>query len=77
MKRIYDFRCPEGHVFEKYIDTDIQNVPCEICKQESTRVISCRGILLDPTSGDFPSTTMRWARDRQVKIKAERKVAKA
>tara|TARA_R100001530_G_scaffold122582_1_gene90248 strand:- start:657 stop:890 length:234 start_codon:yes stop_codon:yes gene_type:complete len=77
MRKIYDFRCPEGHVFEKYIDDDIKNVPCEICKQESTRVVSCRGILLDPISGDFPSTTMKWARDRQVKIKAERKVAEA
>jgi hypothetical protein len=77
MKRIYDFRCPEGHVIEKYIDSDIQNVSCEICKQESARVVSCRGLLLDPISGDFPSATMRWARDRQVKIKAERKVAKA
>jgi|TARA_R110000824_G_scaffold159471_1_gene333859 hypothetical protein len=75
MKRIYEFRCPEGHRSEKFIDETIYQISCKICKQESTRVVSCRGISLDPISGDYPSTTMKWAKMRQEKIKAERKLA--
>jgi len=77
MKRIYDFLCPDGHVVEKYIEIDTTIIPCEICNQEAIRVVSFAGPCLDPISGDFPSATLRWARGRQAKIKAERKVAEA
>jgi hypothetical protein len=77
MKRIYDFQCPNGRTFEKYIDSEISEVDCDICKQKSTRLISCRGLVLDPISGDYPTATMKWAKMRQERIKAERKVASA
>jgi hypothetical protein len=39
------------------------------------RIISAPTVVLDPISGAFPGATMKWARDRQQKIKKERKVA--
>jgi len=75
MKRIYDFKCPDGHYVEKFVDESVYQDTCDICNQESTRVVSCRGILLDPISGDYPTATMKWAKMRQEKIKAERKLA--
>lgn len=77
MRRIYDFRCSEGHLFEKFIDSDIKSIDCDICGQPSTRVVSCAAPMLDPISGDYPSATMKWAKMRQEKIKAERKAASA
>ena len=72
-RRIYDFRCPGGHVVEKFIDDSVTQVDCEICQQSSTRLVSFAGPVLDVISGHFPSATMRWAKDRQEKIKAERR----
>lgn len=74
MKRIYDFKCPNGHKFEKFIDSEVRKVSCDICKQESTRLVSCTTFVLDPISGDYPTATRKWAKMREERIKAERKV---
>lgn len=75
MKKIYDFRCPKGHLFESYVESETKTMPCNICKQDSIRVVSCGGFILDPISGDYPSATRKWAKMREEKIKAERRVA--
>lgn len=75
MKRIYDFRCPDGHVVEKFISDSICQITCEVCQQVATRVCSYGGPMLDHISGDFPAQTLKWARWRQAKIAAERKAA--
>jgi hypothetical protein len=51
------------------------NRPCPECGNDSSRIISAATVVLDPISGAFPGATMKWARDRQQKIKKERKVA--
>jgi len=77
MRMIFEFRCPDGHRIEKFVESSVREITCSVCEQVSTRVVSCRGISLDPISGDYPSATMKWAKMRQEKIKAERKVANA
>ena len=74
MRRIFDFKCPDGHVFEKFVDVEEKKLPCEFCNKVSTRIVSFAGPVLDPISGDFPSATRRWSLNRQQKIKAERKI---
>jgi hypothetical protein len=37
------------------------------------KIISPVRSLLDPISGDFAGATMKWARDRERKMKKERK----
>ena len=76
MRRIYDFKCPkDGHLFEKFVDSDVYSLPCNLCNKVATRIVSFAGPVLDPISGDFPSATRRWSLNRQEKIKAERKAA--
>ena len=75
MKRIYDFKCPDGHYAERFVEESVYLDTCEICNQETARVVSCAPPMLDPISGDYPTATMKWAKMRQDKIKAERKLA--
>lgn len=75
--RVFDFKCSEGHINEAFVKTDeVDNIrPCPDCGGDSSRIISAPTVVLDPISGAFPGATMKWARDRQQKIKKERKVA--
>jgi hypothetical protein len=75
--KVFDFRCEEGHVKEAFVRTgeEDQIRPCAECGSNSSRIISAPTVVLDPISGAFPGATMKWARDRQQKIKQERKVA--
>lgn len=75
--KVFDFQCSEGHINEAFIrsgDEDLSR-PCPECCNDSSSIISAATVVLDPISGAFPGATMKWARDRQQKIKKERKVA--
>jgi hypothetical protein len=74
-RRLFDFNCPSGHDFEAFVDTSLKTLSCPICGTEASRIVSYGGPVLDPISGHFPSSTRNWARNRQDKIKAERKAA--
>ena len=75
--KVFDFQCEEGHIKEAFIRSgeEDQTRPCPVCGANSSRIISAPTVVLDPISGAFPGATMKWARDRQQKIKKERKVA--
>jgi len=70
---IIDFRCKNGHTTEKFIDSKTTEIECPECSLMASRIISPVRSLLDPISGDFAGATMKWARDREKKIKKERK----
>ena len=72
-RKIYDFGCPSGHITEEFIDDSVMQIDCPDCRQLSTRLVSYAGPVLEVISGDFPGATMKWARGRQKKIKAERR----
>jgi putative FmdB family regulatory protein len=72
--KVFDFQCEEGHIHEAFVKTD-EDRPCPDCGGNSSKVISAPRVVLDPISGAFPGATMKWAKDRQQKIKQERKVA--
>ncbi len=72
-RRIYDFKCPDGHITEKFVETSVKQIVCPVCRQQSTRLVSFARPVLDVISGDFPGATLKWARGRQEKIKAERR----
>jgi len=77
MKRLYDFRCSNEHVFERLADESERSVPCNLCGKVATRLVSYAGPMLDPISGHFPSATRKWALNRQEKIKAERRASES
>ena len=72
-RRIYEFLCPDGHTNNEFVDETVRQTECETCGKESTRIVSAVPSVLDPLSGDYPSSTMKWAQNRQQQIQKERK----
>jgi hypothetical protein len=75
VRLLFDFRCSNGHTFERYVDASTKTIECtsEGCPDVAERIISPVRCKLDPLSGDFPGATIKWAEGRQKKIKEERK----
>jgi hypothetical protein len=74
MRRLYDFKCPDGHVHEHFIDLETDVVPrCKDCDQLTKRVISPVRFDLEGLSGDFPTASDKWVKKREEKIALERK----
>jgi hypothetical protein len=73
MRLLFDFRCPDNHVTEALVASDEREHLCGLCNKMAHRIITACHIALDPISGDFPGATMKWAKQREQKIKLERK----
>ena len=69
-RRLFDFKCPDGHITEHFIDSEEKETKCTECDSKAKRIISPVTSVLDAVSGDFPGATMKWARDHS---KAARK----
>ena len=72
-KRIFEFRCGEGHITEKYIDSAEHSVICSVCQSIATRIISAPNIMLEGVTGDFPTAADAWARNREQKVRLTNK----
>lgn len=72
LKRLFDFKCPDGHVFEDLVAQGTTTTRCD-CGLEAKRIISPVRSQLDPISGDFPDATKRWAKARHSHIQYERR----
>lgn len=70
--RFYDFKCPQGHVTEHFVDSEIVEVQCH-CECMAERMISAPRVKLDGCSGDFPGEAMKWEKRREDHMKKERK----
>jgi hypothetical protein len=64
MFKIYDFRCTNGHVFEKMVESDITTSRCG-CGANATRMVSAPSFHLEGHSGDFPGSHMKWVREHE------------
>ena len=71
-RRIFEFRCPNEHVTERFIDEDARETACSTCDATASRMVSAVQCTLDPLSGHWPGATMKWAKSRQDQIKRER-----
>lgn len=73
-RQLYDFRCPEGHVDEYFVDLAVQpTVECNICGKEAKRLISPVRIDLEGLTGDFPGAADKWVKKREEKIRLEKR----
>jgi len=73
-RRLYDFKCGDGHLTESFVDTDTKEIQCPICLTRSaTRIISPTGIYLEPFSGNHVGAYDRWTRVRAEKLKQEKR----
>jgi hypothetical protein len=64
-RRIFEFRCGEGHTTEKYIDEEVTTIECPACQGMATRIISKPRIALEGVTGDFPTAADAWARKHE------------
>lgn len=75
MKKIYDFHCDTCELTKEYwAETEETTLRCDSCGNLQSRKLSLCSFSLDPLSGHYPSATQQWAKDRDIKIKQERKV---
>ena len=72
-RRLFEFLCEEGHLQENLVSDEVTKLTCEVCGKEARRIISPPRINLEPFSGDHPSATSKWERNRAEKMKIERK----
>lgn len=75
MKRFFEFRCTNNHLFEKYIDENIRTDNCPTCNEEAQRIVSMPRVSLEGITGAFPGAADAWVRKRAEKLKQERKLA--
>jgi hypothetical protein len=71
MRRFFDFECEQGHKTERFINSEIREIPCPMCGKQAHRLISTPRVSLDGISGDFPGAADKWVQRRAEKLKAE------
>jgi len=72
-RRMYEFKCEQNHITERFIDEMEKTVNCDRCDGTATRIISPTGIYLEPFSGVYPSAYDRWTKVRAEKLKQDTK----
>lgn len=72
-RRLFMFKCEESHITESFVDETVKEIKCYECDGKATRIISPPRIYLEPFSGDHPSASDRWERNRAEKLRLERK----
>jgi hypothetical protein len=60
-----DYKCNDGHITERYIDSSINTVKCDTCGNDSHKTLGLGTIILDGTDDGFPSNYERWANVRE------------
>ena len=73
---MFDFKCEDGHITEKFISYEVMSIQCE-CGKDAQKQLSAPTIYLEPFSGLHPSATSKWEAKRAEKLKQERKNAEA
>jgi hypothetical protein len=70
--RVFDFRCPLGHVTEHFVDASIREVQCH-CECMAERMIATPRVQLEGITGAFPGAADKWERTRESHMAKERK----
>tara|TARA_R110000796_G_C14533428_1_gene432153 strand:+ start:284 stop:532 length:249 start_codon:yes stop_codon:yes gene_type:complete len=71
MKVLNDFICPNGHEQERFVEHGLTVLECLDCGSISTKIRSVPKFILESASGSFPGATMKWAKDREKRLKKE------
>lgn len=71
MRILHEFRCQSCDTIEEHLVTrDTRQARCNSCGEVSARIISGGKPVLDAISGDFPGSTLKWARHHERMAKA-------
>lgn len=64
MRKLWDFRCPDGHVSEHFVETEDRTVRCE-CGLEAQRIISPLKFSVDGSDPAWPTAHDKWVREHE------------
>jgi len=68
--RIFEFKCSDGHISEKFIDEQVLEIECPVCSKTATRIISSPRFMLEGITGAFPTAYDQWARKHEQAARA-------
>lgn len=72
-RRMFDFKCDEGHITEKYIGYETITVECDVCSKAANRIVSPVRVSLDGSDPVYVTAHEKWAKRHEDAAKAERK----
>jgi hypothetical protein len=61
---LFDFKCPNGHVFERNVPSDVRFQDCPGCSESAGRLISAPTLKI-PFNKDYPGASYKWARKHE------------
>jgi len=70
MRLIRDFLCSSkdcGATHEHFLDSEVMEVRCKTCDSTASKIQSPVQCSLDPISGHFPGSTIKWAKEHEQK----------
>jgi hypothetical protein len=70
MRRLFDFKCDNGHVNEKFVDTETNEVQCPDCELKARKIVTPVKVKREKNSW---KEVRRWSKQRESHIKHERK----
>lgn len=73
IKGMFDFRCEDGHITERFVSYEVTESECETCGKAAKKQLSAPTIYLEPYSGLHPSASSKWEKKRAEKLKQEQK----
>jgi hypothetical protein len=62
MIKVFEFKCDQGHIFEKFVEGDVTSSRCG-CGANATKIVSATNHVLEGASGDFPGRHSKWVRE--------------
>ena len=71
--RVFDFRCPAGHVNEMFVESDVHSMQCVTCGKIAQRMLAAPRAQLEGITGSFPGAAMAWEKRRESHMAKERK----
>lgn len=69
---LFDFQCPNGHLFERNVPSSTRTVQCGQCTSEAERLISVPTLKI-PFDGSYPGSALKWAKyhEKMAKVSTE------
>ena len=64
MLKVYDFCCPKGHVFERFVKSSATTSRCG-CGETATKIVSAPAFILDGSTGDFPGRHLKGLKEHE------------
>ena len=68
MRRVFDCKCDNGHVNEKFVDVETNEVQCPDCELKARKIVTPVTI----NGGDSWKETRKWVKKRESHMRANK-----